>query len=76
VLEHVVTGKLNKQIAGDWASRKRRQKMHRARVMAKMKVQSVAELACLTERCGIRATNPLKSADYACWLPITGLSSC
>jgi hypothetical protein len=31
-------------------------------VMAKMKVQSVAELACLTERCGIKGTNLLKSA--------------
>jgi FixJ family two-component response regulator len=62
VLEHVVAGKLNKQIAGDLGITEATVKMHRARVMAKMKVQSVAELACLTERCGIRGTNSLKSA--------------
>jgi RNA polymerase sigma factor (sigma-70 family) len=62
VLEHVVAGKLNKQIAADLGITEATVKMHRARVMAKMKVQSVAELACLTERCGIRGTNSLKSA--------------
>jgi len=62
VLEHVVAGKLNKQIACDLSITEATVKMHRARVMAKMKVQSVAELARLTERCGIRGTNSLKSA--------------
>ena len=62
VLEHVVAGKLNKQIADDLGITQATVKMHRARVMAKMKVESVAELACLTERCGIRGTNSLKSA--------------
>ena len=52
VLEHVVSGKLNKQIAGDLGITEATVKMHRARVMAKMKVQSVAELARLRERCG------------------------
>jgi FixJ family two-component response regulator len=52
VLEHVVSGKLNKQIAGDMGITEATVKMHRAHVMAKMKVQSVAELARLTERCG------------------------
>jgi FixJ family two-component response regulator len=54
VLEHVVAGKLNKQIAGDMGITEATVKMHRARVMVKMKAQSVAELARLTERCGIR----------------------
>ena len=54
VLEHVVSGKLNKQIAGDLGITEATVKMHRARVMAKMKVPSVAELARLTERCGTR----------------------
>jgi len=54
VLEHVIAGKLNKQIAGDLGVTEATIKMHRARVMAKMKVQSVAELARLTERCGVR----------------------
>ena len=62
VLEHVAAGKLNKQIAGDLSITEATVKMHRARVMAKMKVQSVAELARLTERCGIKGTNLLKSA--------------
>ncbi len=62
VLEHVVTGKLNKQVAGDLGITEATVKMHRARVIAKMKVQSVTELARLTERCGIRGTNSLKSA--------------
>src|SRR5438067_1319030 len=54
VLEHVVSGKLNKQIAGDVGISRPTVKLHRSHVMAKMKVQSVAELARLTERCGIR----------------------
>jgi FixJ family two-component response regulator len=62
VLEHIVDGKLNKQIAGDLGITEATVKMHRARVMVKMKVQSVAELARLAEQCGIRGTNSLKSA--------------
>jgi FixJ family two-component response regulator len=57
VLEHVVSGKLNKQIAGELSITEATVKMHRARVMAKMKVQSVAELARLTERCGTRGNS-------------------
>ena len=57
VLEHVVSGKLNKQIAGDMGITEATVKMHRAHVMAKMKVQSVAELARLTERCGTRGNS-------------------
>src|SRR6266487_2128284 len=52
VLEQVVSGKLNKQIAADLGITEATVKMHRSRVMAKMKLQSVAELARLTERCG------------------------
>ena len=52
VLEHVVSGKLNKQIAGDLCITEATVKMHRAHVMEKMKVQSVAELTRLTERWG------------------------
>ena len=53
VLEYVVTGKLNKQIAGDLGTVEQTVKVHRARVMEKLKVQSVAELVRLTERCKI-----------------------
>lgn len=62
VLEHVVAGKLNKQIARDLDITEATVKIHRARVMLKMKVQSVAELARLMERCGIRRPDSLKSA--------------
>ena len=57
VLEQVVSGKLNKQIAGDLGITEATVKMHRAHVMAKMEVQSVAELARLTERSGIRGNS-------------------
>src|SRR5207253_1053315 len=45
VLEHVVAGKLNKQIAGDLGITEATVKVHRARAMTKMKVQGVAEKA-------------------------------
>jgi FixJ family two-component response regulator len=54
VLQHVITGKLNKQIADDLGVVEKTIKVHRARVMEKMKVQSVAELVRLVERSGIR----------------------
>ena len=54
LLEYVVAGKLNKQIAADLGITEATVKMHRARVMEKMNVQSVAELARFAERCGIR----------------------
>jgi len=54
VLDHVVTGKLNKQIADDLGVVEKTIKVHRAHVMEKMKVQSVAELVRLVERGGIR----------------------
>lgn len=44
VFEQVVTGKLNKQIAFDLCASERTIKAHRAQVMEKMQVQSVAEL--------------------------------
>ena len=57
VLEQIVAGQLNKQIADDLGITEATVKMHRTRVMAKMKVQSVAELARLVERCGARGTS-------------------
>jgi FixJ family two-component response regulator len=53
VLEYVVAGKLNKQIAGELGTVEQTVKIHRAHVMQKMRVQSVAELVRLTQRCGI-----------------------
>ena len=54
VLERVVAGKLNKQIAGDLGITEATVKTHRARLMTKMKVQGVADLVRLAEVCGIR----------------------
>jgi len=53
VLEYVIAGKLNKQIAGELGTVEQTVKIHRAHVMQKMGVRSVAELVRLTERCGI-----------------------
>jgi len=53
VLIHVVSGQLNKQIAYDLGTVEKTIKVHRARVMEKMKVGSVAELVRLAERAGI-----------------------
>jgi FixJ family two-component response regulator len=50
VLSHVVSGQLNKQIAFDLGTVEKTIKVHRARVMEKMGVQSLAELVRLTER--------------------------
>src|SRR6266850_3249559 len=55
VLEFVVVGKLNKQIARDLGTVEQTVKVHRAHVMQKMRVRSVAELVRLTQRCGISA---------------------
>src|SRR6266480_333414 len=57
VLEQIVNGKLNKQIAADLGITERTIKAHRARVMAKMKVDSVAKLVCLAQRCGVTGTS-------------------
>jgi FixJ family two-component response regulator len=55
VLEHVISGQLNKQTAADLGTVEKTIKVHRARMLAKMKVQSVAELVWLAEKAGIRA---------------------
>ena len=52
VLEHVVAGRLNKQIADALGTVEQTIKVHRARVMEKMQVQSVADLVRLVERLG------------------------
>src|SRR5262245_10511611 len=54
VLVHVVSGKLNKQIAFDLGTAERTIKAHRASIMEKLGVQSVAELARLAQELGIQ----------------------
>jgi len=52
VLAHVVSGQLNKQIAGDLDASERTIKAHRANIMAKLQVQSVAELVRMAQEAG------------------------
>jgi FixJ family two-component response regulator len=54
VMSLVVKGWLNKQIAGELGTVEKTVKVHRARVMQKMQVDSVAELVRLAERAEIR----------------------
>jgi FixJ family two-component response regulator len=53
VLAHVVAGRLNKQIAGDIGVAERTVKAHRAQVMEKMQVGSVADLVRAATRLGL-----------------------
>jgi len=50
VLDHVMNGRLNKQIASDLGTAEKTVKVHRARAMEKMRVRSVAELVRMVER--------------------------
>lgn len=56
VLAHILSGQTNKQIAGDLGAAERTIKMHRANLMAKLQVQSVAELARLAHEAGFPAS--------------------
>ena len=50
VMKLVVTGMLNKQIAGELGTAEKTVKVHRGRMMRKLNVTSVAELVRLTEK--------------------------
>ena len=58
VLAHVLTGQLNKQIAGDLGIDERSVKRHRTSIMTKLQVQSVAELTHLVHEAGIEFRRP------------------
>jgi RNA polymerase sigma factor (sigma-70 family) len=53
VLVYVISGRLNKQIAQVLGTTEKTIKVHRARVMEKMQVTSMAELVRITERIGV-----------------------
>jgi FixJ family two-component response regulator len=59
VLEHVLRGQLNKQIAGDLGIDERSVKRHRTSIMAKLRVQSVSELTHLVHEAGLASMIPL-----------------
>ncbi len=53
VMEHVIAGKLNKQIASDLGTGEQNIKIHRGRMMHKMGLESVADLVRIAEKLGI-----------------------
>ena len=58
VLDLVVKGLLNKQIAAELGAAERTVKVHRGRVMQKMQVQSVADLVRVVERVKVEGESP------------------
>jgi FixJ family two-component response regulator len=53
VMKHIVAGRLNKQIAADLGTGEQNIKFHRAHIMKKMGVESLAGLVRAAERLGI-----------------------
>jgi FixJ family two-component response regulator len=58
VLRWVVAGMLNKQVAGKLGIAEKTVKVHRGRVMQKMKVQSFAELVRVAQEAGVKYPVP------------------
>jgi FixJ family two-component response regulator len=58
VMRWVVTGMLNKQVAGKLGITEKTVKVHRGRVMQKMKAQSFAELVRIAQESGIKSPIP------------------
>jgi FixJ family two-component response regulator len=56
VLEQIVAGRLNKEIAAELGTVEKTIKFHRANLMRKMGVRVVAELVKLAERAGVGST--------------------
>jgi DNA-binding NarL/FixJ family response regulator len=52
-MAHVVHGQLNKQVAADLGTVEKTIKVHRARVMEKMGVESLAELVLVAQKLGV-----------------------
>jgi FixJ family two-component response regulator len=59
VLEGVVSGSANKQIAGDLGISTKTVEAHRAHVMEKMRVESLAELVRLVQIAGVIRNSPM-----------------
>ncbi|MFM0221723.1 response regulator transcription factor [Paraburkholderia dipogonis] len=55
VMELVVEGRLNKQVASELGTAEQTIKIHRGRVMAKMEVASLAELVRIADKIGLGA---------------------
>ena len=59
VMEQVVSGLLNKQVAAELGTSEFTVKVHRGKVMRKMRADSLADLVRMSERLGIRRTKKL-----------------
>ena len=59
VLEHVIAGKLNKQIAASLGTVEKTVKVHRGRMMSKLGVRCVADLVRLADKAGIAPAHQL-----------------
>ena len=53
VLEQIVAGRLNKQIAADLGTSEKTIKFHRGNLMRKMGVRVIADLVKMAERAGV-----------------------
>jgi len=53
VMEHIVAGQLNKQVAYDLGTGEQNIKLHRAQIMRKMGADSLADLVRIAERLGL-----------------------
>ena len=62
VMTYVITGMLNKQIAAEMQISEETVKIHRGRVMQKLRIVSVAELVRICEKAGI-SPNQLRSQN-------------
>src|SRR5206468_8250055 len=62
VMRLVITGLLYKQIAGELGTAEKTVKVHRGRVMQKLRVTSVAELVRLVQRAGLASDARHKTA--------------
>jgi RNA polymerase sigma factor (sigma-70 family) len=71
VMALVVTGMLNKQIATALGTSEKTVKVHRARVMQKMRVSSVAQLVLLAEKVGLSVPQDLSPLGQ---IPISSCS--
>jgi FixJ family two-component response regulator len=63
VLEHVVSGQLNKEVASDLGTVEKTIKVHRARIMRKMGASSLAALVRMAERVGIGGGETVRASE-------------
>ena len=72
-MEHVVAGQLNKQIAADLGTGEQNIKLHRAHIMQKMGVESLADLVRAAERLGVESSVIIRREhEHRLCLPPTG----